>query len=89
MATMGLMLRVGEKIAIKGRTITVTPDAANWLPIMRHKLIEVAKSGGTTTYSDLKSDWVFHIQLREWAVSSTYCRRIANAATSLPSRPSS
>jgi hypothetical protein len=53
---MELMLRVGDKVPMKGRNITVTPKAAEWLPRIRAQLIEVAQAGGTITYGGLKAD---------------------------------
>jgi hypothetical protein len=52
---MRLRLREGEKLQIKGRTVTVTPTAVACLPRMREHLIEVAKAGQTTTYGELKA----------------------------------
>jgi hypothetical protein len=53
---MELMLRPGEKVPMKGRNITVTPKAVEWLPHIRDHLIEVAEAGGTITYGGLKTD---------------------------------
>lgn len=51
---MALMLREGEKITMKGRTITVTKTAITCLPRVRDRLIEVAKNGQTITYGELR-----------------------------------
>lgn len=53
-----LVLRVGEKVTIKGSVLTVTElDAASLSPLRRY-LIDVARRGGTTTYGSVKSDLV-------------------------------
>ncbi len=54
--SVSLMLNLGEKIAIKGRTVTVTDTAYEHLPRVRDYLIEVARSKGTTSYGDLVTD---------------------------------
>ncbi len=56
MNDVGLKLRLGEKVAMKGRIITVTETAFGCLPGVRDHLIEVARSGSTMTYGDLRSD---------------------------------
>lgn len=53
---MSLMLRLGEKVDMKGRRMTVTPKAFDALPKMRDHLIEVARRGETTTYGNLVGD---------------------------------
>jgi hypothetical protein len=53
---MELRLSLGEKVQMKGRSITVTPSATEWLPRIRDHLIEVAKAGRTITYGGLRSD---------------------------------
>lgn len=53
---MNLMLHLGEKVPMKGRTMTVTALAMSSLPGVRDHLIEVAKDGSTTTYGELKAD---------------------------------
>jgi hypothetical protein len=53
---MGMMLRKGEKIAMKGRTLTVTEVALDCLPRVRDHLIEMAKAGQTVTYGDLRRE---------------------------------
>lgn len=56
MRVMALTLRRGEKIPIKGRTVTVTDLAYESMPAVRAYLIGVARNGGTTTYGELKDD---------------------------------
>jgi hypothetical protein len=51
---MGMMLRKGEKIAMKGRILTVTEVALDCLPRVRDHLIEMAKAGQTVTYGELR-----------------------------------
>lgn len=53
---MTLMLRLGEKVEMKGRRMTVTPMAFEGLPRVRDHLIEVAKAADTTTYGQLVDD---------------------------------
>lgn len=53
---MSLMLRRGEKVSMKGRTMTVTDLAVASLPGVRDHLVEIARSGETTTYGELKAD---------------------------------
>lgn len=50
---MSLMLKLGERFEMKGRTLTVTPTAYECLPRVREFLVEVAKSGETVTYAEL------------------------------------
>ena len=52
---MTLTLLAGEKIPIKGRTVTVTPKAIECLPRVRDHLIELAQRHETITYGDLVS----------------------------------
>jgi hypothetical protein len=51
---MGLMLKLGERFDIKGRTLTVTATALECLPRVRAFLVEVARSGETVTYTELQ-----------------------------------
>lgn len=53
---MTLVLRVGEKFEMKGRTITVSKMQSDVGPQVRDFLIEVARRGGTVTYGNLKDD---------------------------------
>lgn len=53
---MSLTLRLGEKIEMKGRRITVTQTAYDSLPKVRHHLIRIARATETTTYGQLVSD---------------------------------
>jgi hypothetical protein len=46
----------GEKVAMKGRTITVTEVALDCLPRVRDRLIEMAKAGQTVTYGELRQE---------------------------------
>lgn len=50
---MSLMLKMGERFEMKGRTLTVTPTAFECLPRVRTILIEAARSGETVTYSEM------------------------------------
>ncbi len=52
---MDLTLTLGERIAVKGSTLTVTVKDVLWLPSVRQWLIELARRGETTTYGDLKA----------------------------------
>lgn len=52
-AGMALKLRLGEKVSIKGRTVTVTQTAYDCLPAIRTHLISVAQSRDTITYGQL------------------------------------
>lgn len=52
---MGLMLRAGDQIEIKGRTVTVTKMQAGVGQRVRDELIDVAKRAGKITYGDLKA----------------------------------
>jgi hypothetical protein len=51
-----LMLRRGERLVVKGRTVTVTPTAAEWLPRVRDRLVEAAHAGETVTYGELREE---------------------------------
>jgi hypothetical protein len=53
---MGLMLRRGEKISMKGRTVTVTDTAFECLPRVRDRLIEAALARETVTYGELREE---------------------------------
>ena len=53
---MTLMLRKGEKIYTKGRTITVTDTAFECLPRVRDRLIEAALARETVTYGELRHE---------------------------------
>jgi len=53
---MSLVLKLGERVDIKGRTLTVTQTAFDCLPRTRDFLIEVARSGLTVTYGKLKGE---------------------------------
>ena len=53
---MTLMLEPGEKVVTGGRTVTVTPLAYETPPVVRERLIEVARARGTTTYGGLRGD---------------------------------
>lgn len=55
-ADMTLVLRVGEKFEMKGRTITVSKMQADVGPQVRDYLVEVARRGGTVTYGNLRDD---------------------------------
>ena len=50
---MGLMLKLGERFDMKGRTLTVTDTAFACLPRVRAFLIEVARSRETVTYTEM------------------------------------
>ena len=50
------LLREGEKVAVKGRTVTVTPTAFRWLPRVRDRLLEAARTGETVTYGELREE---------------------------------
>lgn len=56
MLRMGLMLRQGEKVSIKGRNITVTDTAFECLPRVRDRLIEAALARETVTYGELREE---------------------------------
>lgn len=56
MVRMGLMLRKGEKVSMKGRTITVTDTAFECLPRVRDRLIEAALARETVTYGELRGE---------------------------------
>lgn len=56
MALMSLMLRKGEKVPMKGRTVTVTDTAFECLPRVRDRLIEAAVARETTTYGELRNE---------------------------------
>ena len=51
-----ITLRVGDKVTVKGSTLTVTELDAVTIPPLRARLVEVASRGDTTTYGALKSD---------------------------------
>ena len=55
-AGMVLQLRRGEKVAVKGRTVTVTPTAFECLPRVRERLVEAARAGETVTYGELREE---------------------------------
>lgn len=55
-ADMTLVLRVGERFEMKGRTLTVSRMQADVGPQVRDYLIKVARRGGTVTYGSLKED---------------------------------
>lgn len=50
------MLHLGEQVEVAGRLLTVTERAHACLPRVRVYLLEVARSGGTTTYGELVAD---------------------------------
>jgi hypothetical protein len=52
----GLMLRRGERLVVKGRTVTVTPTALECLPRVRDRLVEAAQAGETVTYGELREE---------------------------------
>ena len=52
---MGLLLRVGDRFDMKGRTITVTQVQADVGQRVRDELIDVARRGQTITYGELKA----------------------------------
>lgn len=49
-------LRPGERLVIKGRTVTVTPTAVACLPRVRARLVEAALAGETVTYGELREE---------------------------------
>src|SRR5689334_2191376 len=49
-------LQVGEKVVVKGSTLTVTDLDVVSLPVVRDHLIEVARRSGTTTYGAVKAE---------------------------------
>lgn len=51
---MALMLRLGEKVTVKGRNLTVTPTAFDCLPRARDVLVEAALARRTVSYTELK-----------------------------------
>lgn len=53
---MELTLRLGERLVIKGRTVTVTETAHACLPRVRAHLVEVASAGETITYGELRQE---------------------------------
>lgn len=53
---MGLMLRKGEKVWMKGRTITVTDTAFDCLPRVRERLFEAGDARETVTYGELREE---------------------------------
>ncbi len=53
---MDLTLTLGERVAVKGATLTVTVKDVLWVPSVRDRLIELARRGETTTYGDLKAN---------------------------------
>ena len=53
---MDILLQPGEKVPVKGRTVTVTDLAAEALPWVRAYLIGVARAGGTVTYGEVRED---------------------------------
>ncbi len=53
---MGLLLRKGEKVSMKGRTITVTDTAFECLPRVRDRLVEAARARETVTYGELREE---------------------------------
>lgn len=50
------MLRLHEKVTVKGTTLSVTELDIASLPVLRARLIEVARARGTTSYGALKTD---------------------------------
>ena len=48
------MLRLGERVEVKGRTLTVTHTAFECLPRTREFLIGLAREGATVTYGELR-----------------------------------
>ncbi len=48
------MLKLRERVELKGRTLTVTPAAFDCLPRIRDFLITVAHAGATVTYGELR-----------------------------------
>ncbi|WP_156374214.1 hypothetical protein [Cellulomonas sp. Leaf334] len=53
---MGLKLRKGEKISMKGRNITVTDTAFECLPRVRDRLVEAALARELVTYGELRQE---------------------------------
>ncbi len=53
---MSIVLRLGEKVDMKGRRMTVTQKAFDSLPRVRDHLIDVARAGQTVTYGQLVAD---------------------------------
>jgi len=53
---MSLMLKLGERVEMKGRTLTVTQTAFDCLPRTRDFLIDVAREGLTVTYGEVKGE---------------------------------
>lgn len=49
-------LDLNEIVQYKGRRITVTPTAFECLPLVRGYLLRVARTGGTVTYGEVRSD---------------------------------
>ena len=56
MLGMVLLLREGEKVAVKGRLVTVTATAFECLPRVRARLVEAARAGETVTYGELREE---------------------------------
>ena len=50
------LLREGERIEIKGRSVTVTPLAWESLPRVRERLVEAAAARETVTYGELREE---------------------------------
>lgn len=55
-SAMTLMLKLGEKVTIKGRTHNVSETAVECLPRVRDHLIECARARRTITYGELVSE---------------------------------
>ncbi|GAA2719731.1 hypothetical protein [Cellulomonas aerilata] len=49
-------LRTGEKVVVRGRTVTVTELASACLPRVRDRLVEAARAGETVTYGELREE---------------------------------
>lgn len=49
-------MRLGDKVVVNGRTLTVTELDVASLPALRRRLVDVAGRRGTTTYGALKAD---------------------------------
>ena len=53
---MALRLDRGEKLTVKGRTVTVTDTAYAWLPVVRAHLVQVARARQVITYGELREE---------------------------------
>ena len=82
MLGMVLLLREGEKVAVKGRWVTVTPTAFDCLPRVRARLVEAARAGETVTYGELREELGLPYLVQGMGGCSTSCPRTAPAGAS-------